>query len=130
MEVIISVIAGALGYLAATFWFRPILRYFDLKHALVVDLIVYENAIDPSGMNDFIQDQHEKRVLSLRTHSAEFIACYEDLPHWFKCVLSKRNEDPRNASTNLMGLSNTRDYEAASKRVHKIKSYLNINLPI
>jgi len=130
MEAVISVIAGAIGYLAATFWFRPILRYYDLKHNLIVDLIVYANAINPEGMNDFIKNQHEKRVLSLRKHSAEFLACYVDLPRWFKYILTIFKEEPQNASGDLMGLSNTREYNAATARVEKIKKYLRIDAPI
>jgi hypothetical protein len=124
LEVIISVIAGAIGYLVATFWFRPILRYFDLKHKLVVDLVVYANAINPSGDDESIQSLHEKRVLALRNHSAEFLACFEDLPSWFQWVLQKRSENPRNASGNLMGLSNTRDYDQTRARIESIKKHL------
>ena len=130
MEAIISVICGAIGYLAATFWFRPMLRYYDLKHNLIVDLIFYANAINPEGMSDLLKNQHEKRILSLRKHSAEFLACYLDLPSWYKCILRKIKEEPLNASGDLMGLSNTCECDAAYRRVEKIKKYLRINAPI
>ena len=128
--VIVSVVSGAVGYVFATFYIRPILRYCDLKHQLIVDLIVYANAVNPEGYNDFIKEHHEKRVIALRTHSAEFLACYEDLPKIFKKLLNCRNEDPGNAADNLMVLSNTTDYEDAHKQVDKIKKHLNISISI
>jgi hypothetical protein len=74
METILSILAGALGYLAVNFWIRPIKRYYDLKHDLVVDQIFYANAVNPAGMNDYIHEQHTKRVLTFRKHLAAFLA--------------------------------------------------------
>jgi hypothetical protein len=131
METILSIFAGAFGYLAVNFWIRPIKRYYDLKHDLVVDQIFYANAVNPAGMNDYIHEQHAKRVLAFRKHSAAFLACFQYLPWWFKFfILSKRGEEPCNASPELMGLSNTCDYDDAAKRVEKIRKYLRIDLPL
>jgi hypothetical protein len=129
LELAISIAAGAAGYLIVTFWAKPIIRYKDLKHQLVVDLIYYANAIEPSGMNDFIQDLHKKRVLALRRHSAEFVACFLNLPLWYQGFLEIDEEEPMNAAPQLMGLSNTRDYEQAARRIELIEKYLRIKIP-
>jgi hypothetical protein len=130
LETLLNILAGAAGYLVINFWIRPIKRYYDLKHDLVVDLIFYANAVNPEGMGVVIKEQHERRVLALRKHSAAFLACYQYLPRWFKYILSKRGEEPCNASPELMGLSNTRDFDATAKRVEKIRKYLRIDLPL
>lgn len=129
IELIISIAAGAAGYLLVTFWVRPILRYRDLKHQLVVDLIYYANAVSPDGMSEFIQEHHNNRVLALRKHSAEFVACYLNLPLWYQGWLDIDKEEPMNAATHLMGLSNTGAFDTAAWRVRKIEEFLRIKIP-
>ena len=126
LELILSIIAGATGYLTVNFWIKPIIRYKDLKHQLIVDLIYYADAINPEGDNDFFQEKNRKRRLALRMHSAEFVACYLSLPLWYQDCLGIDKEEPMNAATHLMGLSNTFDYDDAAKLVKKILISANL----
>ena len=41
---LIGITAGAVGFLVATFWFQPILRYRDLKAQILSDLIFFARA--------------------------------------------------------------------------------------
>lgn len=124
--VFISILAGAGGYLLATFWFQPILRYREIKHSVFADLIFYANAINADGMNEIMKGRMEKRLEANRRHSAELTACYNDLPIWYRKWLQRNDEKPIEAASHLMGLSNTFDYDPADKRVEKIKQHLKI----
>lgn len=124
--VLISIFAGASGYLLATFWFQPILRYREIKHHVFSDLIFYANAINAEGMNEIMKQRMEQRVESNRRHSAELTSCYKDLPLWYRKWLERNGEKPMEAANHLMGLSNTYEYDPADKRIVKIKEHLKI----
>lgn len=124
--VLISIVAGASGYLLTTFWFQPILRYREIKHQVFSDLIFYANAINADGMNEKMKERMGQRVESNRKHSAELTACYKDMPIWFRKWLERNGEKPMDAANHLMGLSNTYEYDPADKRIEKIKEHLKI----
>lgn len=128
--VLISIVAGAGGYLLATFWFQPILRYREIKHNVFADLIFYANAINADGMNEVIKTRMEKRLEANRRHSAELTACYNDLPIWYRKWLQRNRENPIEAASYLMELSNTSDFDPAGKSVEKIKQHLKIYMNI
>lgn len=130
LVVLMGIASGGLGYLFATFWIRPILRYLDVKHQVLSDLIFYASAINADGMNENIKDRVLHRIEANKRHSADLTACYIDLPFWYKWFLKKRKETPEAAATHLMGLSNTADHETAYKRVDKIKEHLRIKTDV
>lgn len=43
---LLCIMAGAMGYLIATFWVRPILRYREMKSQVASDLVFFANAIE------------------------------------------------------------------------------------
>jgi hypothetical protein len=124
--VFISIFAGAGGCLFTTFWFQPIIRYREIKHQVLSDFIYYANAINVDGLNEIMQNRKEQRVEANRRHSAELRSSYIDLPSWYQKLLTRKDENPFEAATHLMGLSNTIVYDKADKRIGKIKEYLNI----
>lgn len=124
-----SVFAGGIGYLIVTFWLRPILRYKDLKHQLIADLIYYANAVAPDSRDELIVEHHNNRRLALRRHSAEFVACYLTLPSWYKGFLDLDKEEPMNAATQLMGLSSSRNHDQAAFRIRNVEKFLRIEIP-
>lgn len=124
--VFLSILAGAGGYLLTTFWFQPIIRYREIKHQVFADLIFYANAINANGLAETMQDRMEQLTDSNRRHSAELQASYNELPNWYKKWLNHNGENPMDAATQLMGLSNTIDYGSADKRIEKIKGKLKI----
>lgn len=124
--VLISILSGAGGYLITTFWFQPILRYREIKHNVFSDLIFYANAINSDGMNEVMKDRMEKRIEANRRHSAALYACYKDLPIWYRKWLERSGEDPVSAASDLLGLSNTFEFDSAEKRLEKIKKNLKI----
>lgn len=128
--VLISILSGILGYLIANFWMRPILRYRDVKHQVLSDLIFYASAINADGMNEKIKDRVSQRMEANKRHSSDLTACYIDMPVWYKWFLKKLKESPELAATQLMGLSNTSDHETADKRINKIKEHLRIETEV
>jgi hypothetical protein len=123
---LLSVGAGAVGYLITEFWMQPVLRYRDIRHAVISDLVFFANAIDATGMGDHLQRRQGDRKDSNRRHAAELRTCYYRLPSWYRLLLRKKGEDPLAASRHLMGLSNTSDYEHADRNVVGIRRALRL----
>jgi hypothetical protein len=101
---LLGILFGGLGYLLTTFWFRPILRYRDVKYQIASDLVFYANAI----ALDVVEEAKAtvwNRVASNRRHSADLAAIYLELPAWYKWWLKTCQENPESASSELMGLS-------------------------
>jgi hypothetical protein len=122
----VGIVTGTIGYGVNTFWMKPILQYHQLRSKVLVDLICYAQVINADGLKDRMQKLHEERIESNRRCSAELTACILELPGWYKCWLRLKGHQPEHAATNLLGFSNTYDYEAAAKRIERIKSGLGI----
>ena len=121
---LVVIFTGAIGFLLATFWFRPILRYSNLKAQILSDFIFYANAINTDGLNEEMKKRGLARAEANRRHSADLEACFQHLPRLYLWLLSRRQEKPDMASKEMMGLSNTSDWEAAAKRIDKIRAFL------
>jgi hypothetical protein len=126
LTLLLSLIAGGIGYLLVTFWMQPIQRYHQIRHEVTSDLIFYANVLDPKWVNDRLKERHEAGSESHRKHAAEIAACYYRLPPWYRAILKKRGEDPLTASKNLIGLSNCDSSSAADPHVDKLKKSLCI----
>ncbi len=125
---IVAAVLGALGYLAATFWFRPILRYLDAKQKISSDLIFYANVITDKDLNEEMRRRYWARVESDRRNSADLYAHFESLPGWYLWRLKLLGEAPLEAKDELMGLSNTREWKIASERIAKIIRVLRLRI--
>ena len=124
---LLSVFLGAMGYLIATFWMAPILRYHEIRHEVTADVIFYRNAISPTPDNVEMQQRYDARRGANRKHAAELVACYHRLPGWYKMFLKYRHEEPMNAVPMLIGLSNVSREEDAEPRIILLKKYLRIH---
>jgi len=124
--VLIGVVTGTVGYWFTTFWMKPILQYRELRSKVLIDLIFYAQVINADGLNERMKNLYEERVVSNRRLSAELTACFLDLPFWYKWWLRSRGHMPERAAIDLIGFSNTTEYEAAAKRVERIKAALGI----
>ena len=91
---LIGVAAGATGFLMATFWFQPILRYRDLKAQILSDLIFYANVIKADDLNEEMKKRGWARVETNRRHSADLAASFHYLPRLYLRILRKRGEMP------------------------------------
>ena len=130
LAILIGVIAGAVGYWFTTFWMKPILQYHELRSKVLIDLIFYAQVINADGLNERMKSLHEDRVLANRRLSAELTACLLELPFWYKRGLQLRGHKPERATADLIGFSNTTEYEAANKRVERIKTALGIKVEV
>lgn len=128
-SILIGAAAGVIGYWFTTFWMHPILEYHQLRKRVLADMIFYGQVINPDDLNDRLQKMWEDRVVSNRKCSAELTACLMELPCWYICWLGYKGHRPELAAENLIGYSNTREYEAAAKREDRIKEYLGMTPP-
>ena len=130
LAVLIGVITGAAGYWFTTFWMKPILQYRELRSKVLIDLVFYAQVINADGPNERMKALYEERIVSNRRLSAELTACFLELPFWYKWWLRASGHMPERAATDLIYLANTTDYEAAIKRVERIKVALGIKVEV
>jgi hypothetical protein len=104
---LLSIGAGALGYLIVTFWVQPILRYREIKYRVAADLVFFANAMELQKQDGTLREDTLKRKDSNRHCASELKAIYSELPLWYRLLLKKREEKPLEASKDLIGLSNS-----------------------
>ena len=123
---IIGVVTGSIGYFVATFWMRPILRFGDIRQQIASDLVFFANAITPEGLNEEMKKRVVDRRIANRRSSADLMACLLTIPCWYRWLINFQKQDPFVAAQQLIGLSNTVDYDNSDKRINIIKEKLNI----
>ena len=126
----VGIASGAVGYWLTTFWMKPILRFRELRSNILIDLVFYAQVVSADGLNDRMKKLHEERIESNRRHSAELTACLIELPVWYQFWLRKKGYMLERVAQDLIGFSNTKEYEAANKRVERIKAALCINTEV
>lgn len=124
---IIGLATGGLSYWISTFWMKPILHYRELRNQVLIDLIFYAQVVNAEGLNEQMQKLFNERIQSNRRLSAELTACALELPALYRWWLLRKGHMPERAAIDLLGFSNTYDYDAAAKRVEQIKAALGIN---
>lgn len=124
LAVLIGTLAGAAGYWINTFWMKPILQYREVRMKVFADFIYYAQVVNAEGLSDRMKQLYDERVFSNRRNSAELAACLAELPLWYKWWLHLRNRSPETAVANLIGYSNTTDWDNADKRQKAIKRAL------
>ncbi|MBI5591270.1 MAG: hypothetical protein HY881_12385 [Deltaproteobacteria bacterium] len=114
---------GATGYIVFRFWLLPIGRYQRIKDQIAESIRHHELKLSGENAFQLSPDQAE----SCRKQSVALTdAYYDDLPHWYRMVLTNRKESPDDASKNLLALSGIRDPDHARNRILNIKKSLNL----
>ncbi len=126
ISLLVGIASGAAGYWISVFWMKPILRYIDLRSEVLSDLIYYAQVTNADGLNELMKKRFLDRVESNRRVSADLYSCILELPYWYLCWLKFKGCDPEAAAQDLIGLSNTTEHAAASKRTELIKKALGI----
>jgi hypothetical protein len=124
LVMLIGAAAGTVGYWVNTFWMTPILQYRELRMTVFADAIFYAQVVNAEGLNDRMQKLYEDRIVANRRSAADLAACLVELPDWYKWWLRLRGCAPDRAASNLIGYSNTSDYEQAAKVMRAIKKSL------
>jgi len=124
---ILSLALGGCGYLITTFWMAPMLRYLQIRHSVTSDLVFFANVIDSTNLNENLIIKHEKGTEVFRKHAAEMIASFSQLPIWYRVILWIKNENPIEASRNLIGLSNSNNWRDAVPCIQILKKKLRIS---
>ena len=124
-----GIVSGAVGYLIARFWVRPILRFNEARHSVFSDLMYYANAVYGEGLSDEHRERFHERKLAQRRDAAELRAVALELPSWYRWWLARRRFDIREASGSLIGLSNSNDWPEAKPRIEKICASLRLPEP-
>jgi hypothetical protein len=115
---------GSAGYWLNTFWMKPLLQYREIRSKILIDLIFFAQVTNAEGLNETMQKRYEERVVSNRRLSAELSACLLEIPHWYRWWMKQKGLDPQRAASDLIGFSNTTDFEAGSVRRRRIKQAL------
>jgi hypothetical protein len=123
---LIGISSGAAGFLILTFWFKPILRYKELKSKILADLIDYANVIEINDLSEAYKARGQERIVISRKHAAELAAASYYLPQRYLKYINKKGEDPDKASVEMIGYSNTYRMEEAEIRVNKINNLLKL----
>lgn len=122
----IGIVAGSIGYWFTTFSMQPILRFRDLRNKVLKDFIYYAQVINADGLNDEMKKLFRERILANRKTSAELAAAILDLPSWYLSHLKSKGQAPAEAAKNLIGYSNTTDYDQAYKVESLIRRQLGL----
>ncbi len=115
---------GAAGYIIFRFWLLPIGRYQRIKDQIAENIRRHELKLTSENAFQISPDQSEicrKQAVALTD------AYYDDLPRWYRMVLTNRKESPDDASKNLMALSGIRDPDHARNRIRNINKSLNLS---
>ena len=115
---------GAAGYIVFRFWLLPIGRYQRIKDQITESIRHHELKLSSENAFQLSPDQSE---ICRKQSVALTDAYYDDLPHWYRMVLTNRKESPDDASKNLLALSGIRDPDHARNRIHNIKKNLNLS---
>jgi len=126
LAVVIGIVSGAIGYWFTTFSMQPILRFRNLRHQVLKDFIYYAQVVNADNLNDEMKVLYRERVLSNRKISAQLSASLLDLPFWYRGVLKLRGYDIKGAASNLIGYSNTTEYDAAAQKQATIRKKLGL----
>ena len=110
-EILLAIAIGAGGYLAANFWMAPILKYVQAKKKVARDITYYGNVLGHDNLNEAGQEQCRQGKDAIREDAAELLSCYSVLPWWYRKFLDIVNENPKEASKGLIGLSNSDSIE-------------------
>jgi hypothetical protein len=113
--VLIGIFWGAIGYLFTTFSMQPILRFRDIRNQVLMDFIYYAQVVSAEGYNDEMQKLFRERVLANRKASAQLSAAVQELPCWYLRYLKMKGLAPGEVASQLIGYSNTTDYDQADK---------------
>jgi hypothetical protein len=123
---LLSITAGAVGYLIVTFWVQPILKYREIKYRVAADLVFFANALDLLKSDRSFRKDTEQRQENNRRCASDFEATVRYLPRWYRWWLKWRNENPMEASRDLFGLANSDDSKSAKQYIAEIRKNLKI----
>ncbi|SDN34786.1 hypothetical protein SAMN04488516_101479 [Desulfonauticus submarinus] len=126
LTAIIGVVAGAIGWWITTFWMQPILRYRNIKYKILMNFIYYAQVINADELNSDMKNLYRERVLANRQTSSELAAAIEQLPGWYKKWLRIKGYDPQKAAKNLIGFSNTKEYDQSNRLEGLIRKQLGL----
>lgn len=115
---------GAAGYVIFKHWILPIKDYRRLKSIIEKDVAHYMDSISRQNWNS----GDKKRLKKTKKAVSDLNDTFDyDLPVWYKIILRRRGESPREAEKQLMGLADTKDASHAETRLEKAKSALSIH---
>ena len=127
ISILIGLSSGAFGYWFTTFFVQPILRYRDIRSKILKDFIYFAQVVNADGLNNRMKNLHERKILVNRDSSARLSAAVLELPNCYKLYLKFCKLDPSTAAKQLIGYSNTTDYDQAHKLANAIRK--NVGLP-
>ncbi len=121
----ISFFIGSFGYILYFFWLRPVMRYRREKRRVADALNAFASQGEAGEEGNPGGKKSQAKIFNRRAGSLTM--CFNDqLPDWYRLLITRRGESPLDASKHLTALSNTKDREHATRRVEKIKQALKL----
>lgn len=118
-----SFLLGAMGYVIVMFWIRPISRYKKTRKKISTDISQCRSLLSQSI--DIKGNTIKQQLKSLRKNCSDLVYIYnDDIPNWYRLMLTSRKESPADASGPAMKLSTPSNHEHAIKSLDEIKTHL------
>lgn len=125
LAIIIGFSVGVTIYCVAAFWIKPIGRYRKAKKQIAADLPAFLQNISDGLDTNRKKGKIFNRKKRIRRNGAYLNDLYnDDLPYWYKLVLTRRKENPAEAAGHLLRLTNTTNKEHARQRIDKVNNCL------
>lgn len=109
LNVPLCLLAGAAGYLAASFWLDPARRALDLLHQATAAALYEANLIENQRGGRRLEERQE----ACRRLAAELAAADARMPAVCRAWLRRGGQDPRGASRGLFLLAASQDDDEA-----------------
>ena len=121
--ILLAFMLGFVSQWGLLFWITPIHEYKKLRARVLSDLDFYANAIAPPTQRDVNAPFDDRRAAN-RRQSTDLSVLLAELPWFYQRYLDWKKVEVAAAARELMGLSNTIEYDSALSRMDKIRQYL------
>jgi len=125
--VFFGIVAGAVGYWFNTFAMQPILRFREVRIRVLSDFFHFNQVVNADVSYAEKQSLYQIEGQRVLATSAELSAAVFDLPRWYLWYAKRRALNPEQAACELIGYSNTKEYDLARK--YRVSIRKNLGLP-
>jgi hypothetical protein len=116
-----SFVAGAMGYIIARLWIKPIASYNITKRKLDAELsrcLEQIPALPGAAPTKNDPAAGAANLRSARKHAMDLLSLYStEIPYWYRLLLDSRQESPTQASGLLANLSKIQDPQQRRSRI-------------
>jgi hypothetical protein len=129
LPMLLSFVAGALGYVIYRYSIRPVYGYVRVRSDIKREIKSIESQLAGlQGQNGKSRPQkialNKKRLNQV---AVKLSAMYQnELPSWYRIMISGRGESPIDAANDIMTLGNMREADHIQNKVQQIRMALKL----